>query len=154
MDQPASTSKEEHGIVIELTLRKLVILILLIIPVIALVYVGIELMSAYYGSKSFIIDFSLDKETYKPGDWVTIHATVSTGSLGGLIKVPAGKVVVGIEVRNPSGGLTYVGQGETSTTGTLEFRFRISKEAEAGEYAFYLACTGGFQSGKFRVEPW
>ncbi|MEM1548891.1 MAG: MG2 domain-containing protein [Thermoproteota archaeon] len=153
MGQPALTNNKEHEIVVELTLWKLAILILLIIPVIVLAYVGVELMSAYYGSRSFIIDFSLDKEVYKLGDWVTVSVSVYTGGLGGLIKTPAGRIVVGIEVRNPKGGIAYVNQGDTSLNGTLEFRFRISREAEAGEYTVYLACTGGFQSGKFRVEP-
>lgn len=152
MSQPTPSDKEEHEIVIELTLRKLVILILLVIPVIALIYVGIELMSVYYGFKSFIIDFSLDKETYKPGDWVTVSVSVYTKGLGGLIKIPSAQVTVGIEIRNPKGNVVYVGQEDTDLNGTLEFKFRIPKGAEVGEYTIYLACAGGSQSGSFRVE--
>ncbi|MEM1558454.1 MAG: MG2 domain-containing protein [Thermoproteota archaeon] len=153
MNQSASASEEEHEIVIELTLRKLVILILLIIPVILLVYIGAELMSAYYGPRNLITDFSLDKESYKPSDWVTVSVSVSSGSLGGLIKMPARKVVIGIEVRNPKGNVIYINQGETDFTGSLKFQFRIPREAEIGEYTVYVACSGSSQSRKLRVEP-
>jgi len=153
MGQPASPSPGEREIVIELTLRRLVILILLAIPILIVAYVGLELFSAYYGPRSLSIDFSLDRETYSPGDEVTVRVCVGTGVLGRLIRFPAGGVAVAIEVRNPGGDVVYVDQGETDAAGNLEFRFKILREAGAGEYSIYLACTGGSGSGRFRVEP-
>ncbi|MBO3809846.1 MAG: hypothetical protein FGF50_09685 [Candidatus Brockarchaeota archaeon] len=152
MAKPGSSSPEEHEIVIELTLKRLIILILLAIPVLILVFVGLELVSAYYGQRSLIIDFTLERETLRPGDEAVVSVRVSSGVLGSLIKIPAGSVDVAIELRNPGGDVVFVDQGTTNTDGTLEFRFRIP-EAVAGEYVFYLACEGGSNSGRLSVQP-
>jgi uncharacterized protein YfaS (alpha-2-macroglobulin family) len=153
MGHPASPSPGEREIVIELTPKRLFILILLAIPLVLIAYVGFELFSAYYGPRSLSIEFSLDRETYRPGDEVTVRVSVGTGVLGRLIRIPAAGVAVAIEVRNPGGDVVYVDQGETNAAGSLEFRFKILREAGAGEYSIYLACTGGSRSGGFRVEP-
>jgi len=153
MGQPASPNPGEREIVIELTPKRLFILILLAIPLVLIAYVGFELFSAYYGPRSLSIEFSLDRETYRPGDEVTVRVSVGTGVLGRLIRIPAAGVAVAIEVRNPGGDVVYVDQGETNAAGSLEFRFKILREAGAGEYSIYLACTGGSRSGGFRVEP-
>ena len=152
MGQPGSSRPEENEIVIELTLRRLVILALLVVPIALIAYIGFELMQAFYGPRSLIIDFTLDRETYKPGGEAVVRVRVSSGVLGSLIKIPAGGVDVAIELRNPDGDVVYVDQGRTSTDGALEFRFRIPPEA-AGNYVFYLACKGGSNTGRLRVEP-
>lgn len=153
MGQPGSSSPEEREIVIELTLKRLVILILLAIPVALLILVGFELVNAYYGPRSLVIDFSLEKEVVRPGGEAVVSVRVSSGVLGSLIKIPAGSVDVAIEVRNPGGDVFYVDQGRTSMDGTLEFRFRIPEESAIGEYVFYLACEGGSNSGRLSVQP-
>lgn len=153
MGQQGSSSPEEHEIVIELTLKRLIILVLLAIPVVILILVGFEIVNAYYGSRNLVIDFSLDREAVKPGGEAVVNVRVSSVILGSLIKIPAGSVDVAIEVRNPGGDVFYVDQARTSMDGTLEFRFRIPEEAVAGEYVFYLACTGGSSLGRLRVEP-
>lgn len=153
MGQPGSSSPEEREIVIELTLKRLIMLILLAIPVVLLILVGFELVKAYYGSRNLVVDFTMGKEAIRLGGEAVVSVRVSSGVLGSLIKIPAGSVDVAIEVRNPGGDVFYVDQGTTNMDGTVEFRFRIPEESATGEYVFYLACKGGSASGRLRVEP-
>lgn len=153
MTKPGSSSPGEREIVIELTLKRLIILILLAIPVVILILVGLELVNAYYGPRSLMIDFTLERGTVRPGDEAVVSVRVSSSMLGGLVKIPAGRVDVAIELRNPGGDVFYVDQGRTNMDGNLEFRFRIPEDSPAGEYVFHLACKGGSSVGRLRVEP-
>ncbi|MBO3798445.1 MAG: hypothetical protein QW797_08800 [Thermoproteota archaeon] len=138
--------------ILELSLTRLILLILLVVPIIILAHVWMELTSLQYGPRNLTIDFAVNKATYRLGEEASITIRVSSSILGGLVKIPAGGVDVAIELRNPGGDVVYVDQGTTSTDGTLEFKFRIP-EAVAGEYVFYLACEGGSNSGRLSVQP-
>ena len=124
---------------------------LVCLPVVLILYIGYGILQAYYGPTNVMIEATFDKQSYAPGETVLLNVKVSSAFFLSIIKLPIGQATVGIEVRNRSGILVYVDQGETDTTGQVNFMFSVPNTPSPDEYTVYMASPGNSISAKINV---
>jgi len=135
----------------KMTRRGIVLILSSALLLLILVYLGYNILMAYYGPPNIVIDILFDKRTYKPEDIIRINVKVSSAIIDPIIKLPLENRSVAIEVRSKVGPL-YIDQGETNAAGEFGFVFKLPGWAPKGEYTVYVVSPGSSKSANFTVE--
>jgi len=85
------------------------------------------------------INVSTDKDSYMPGELVTISGNAAAGAL------------VSVEVRDPLASVIYSDVVTANTTGNYVTSFRLPIDAQTGTYTVYASAAEGTDSTTFTV---
>ena len=130
---------QEDVIVIELSVKHVLILAVIAVAAVAAGYWYIESLRP-------AISVSVDKPEHLAGDVVSIRGTLTGG----------GSTIVGtdvaIQVKSPGSQTVWIDQVRTRAGGEYISSFRLREDAPAGEYRVYVSTSVARGTATFSVE--